>query len=189
MGTKRLCAHPRLGYWNGFRLSTWGKRRKSSSSVRISWTPCSSASATRGVVGEVAARGGPAHDLPEDVLVGICFREDPDQGRPDEVAKGLHGFAHRGGWIEDATVRHHTQKLIQARPEQGVGHAADAQRSHEGVGGGVVLGALSVGVHQDVRVEPDHHRPSMMSKSASRSWRSTPGIVRPLIVLSLNRYR
>ena len=65
-----------------------------------------------GVVGEVAARGGSAHDLPENLVVDVCFRQDPYQRRPDEVAEGLHGIGDCRWWVEDAMVCHHTQEFI-----------------------------------------------------------------------------
>jgi hypothetical protein len=40
---------------------------------------------------------------------------------------------------------------------------------------------LAIGVDKDVRVDGDHERPSIRSKSRSRSVTSTPGSMRPAI--------
>ena len=112
-------------------------------------------------------------------MLSIDHQEEKEM--TDRVSvNALKGFrADCGLVLEETRMRYHSQVLTNAedwnRPRLGTMSKAAKRRKRRLVKANIV----AVGVHQNVCIDSNQRRPSMMSYSESRSAMSTPGRSRP----------
>lgn len=154
-----------------------GKRLTSWSSVSSSLTPCSTQSAAMCASwSTLPLTPGLIHNGHHHLGMPLGFGKKDEGWRCQDLGEVVQRNLERNGRGEDTRMRDHSKKFVYARPRNWPGDRSLGQFRQEAPRGTVVRGGNNLGVRQDVGVDGLHaQRPSIKSKSLSRSSRSTPG--------------
>lgn len=117
-----------------------------------------------------------------------AFTQEHQRARVEEGFQVRDCVAEIGRWIENAGMSDDPQEFVHAGPWQSPRRRAFGELTQQRDGLPVVRGLGSPRVYEDVGIDPDQERPSIRSRSASRSSSRTPGMSRPRSVFQCSRY-